>query len=185
MTLPLRQRLIAAAAFFTALAIGVVANLDESGLAVADPGLAPVLRPGAEATAAAGGRAAWLDRGDWPEASADALRAWGDGLPAPQALTPDPVAGTARRSPMSAHSSAPAPSEATAAAPPPPPWRLIGRVDEAGLPRALLATPQQLLVVAAGDTIEGRWRVHRIHADAVELQALADGQALRLAWEAP
>ena len=185
MTLPLRQRLLAAAAFFTALAIGVVANLDESGGAVADPGLAPVLRPGSSTTANPGTRGAWLARGDWPEASADALRAWGEGLPTPQAQPSDRAAVAARGSPSLATAPTPTPSEATAAAPPPPPWRLIGRVDDAGLPHALLATPQQLLVVAAGDTVEGRWRVHRIHADAVELQALADGQALRLAWETP
>lgn len=185
MTLPLRQRLIAAAAFFTALATGVVANLDESGRTVADPGLAPVLRPGPAATADPVTRGAWLARGDWPEASADALRAWGDGVPSPQAQLSGPAAVAARRTPVLATAAIPATSEASAAAPAPPPWRLIGRVDEAGVARALLATSQQLLVVAAGDTIEGRWRVERIHADAVELQSLADGQALRLAWEAP
>lgn len=185
----MRQRVLAAAAFVTALGTGYVANLDEAGRAPGDDaglGWLPAAAGGAASgSAGAAGSASWA-RGNWPEPAADALRAWGQELPlrgeggphTPRAMTAAAARVTAPATPVAPASSAPAPE-----ALPTPPWRLIGRVDDGSAPRALLATPQQLLVVAGGDTIEGRWRVELIGAEVVELRALAGGQALRLAWE--
>ena len=194
MSLPLRQRVLVAAAFFTALGTGYVANLDESGRAAGDEAVAGWLPAPAGSNATGGGigaaGSAPRARGDWPEPGADALRAWGQALPLPGSdgvALPGATATTAAaatRALAPARPAAPAASATGPQAPPPPAWRLIGRVDDGGMPRALLATPQQLLVVAGGDTLDGRWRVERIGPDAVELRALGGEQALRLAWEA-
>jgi hypothetical protein len=189
MSLPWRHRVLAATAFVTALATGYVANLDEREVlspptgsidgAAASGLLVPPRAP-------TPGRAASLDRGDWPSPPAEALRAWGQDLPEP-ALRTATTGGTGPVGrPRVAAAPTPAASAAAAAvvATPPPAWRLIGRVDDDRGARALLATPQQLIVVAGGDTLDGRWRVERIDADAVELRALAGDAAVRLAWEA-
>lgn len=186
----MRQRVLAAAAFVTALGTGYVANLDEAGSAAGDEvglGWLPAAAGGAASGSTGAGADALQARGDWPEPAKDALRAWGQELPlrgegGPD--TPRAMAAAAARVTAPATPVAPAPSAPVPEALPPPPWRLIGRVDDGSAPRALLATPQQLLVVAAGDAIEGRWRVELIGTEVVELRALASGQALRLAWEA-
>jgi hypothetical protein len=209
MTLPLRQRLLAAAAFVTALGTGYVANLDEQAAAAdAEQLLATPRSAGTPGIArgqhmagptgsreGAAGRAASLARGAWPEPGAEALRAWGQDRPEASAR-PAGAAGVSAGAPAAtpaaarARASTPAPAatpvaaDRLAAEPVLPAWRLIGRVDDAGTARALLATAQQLRVVAQGDTLDGRWRIVRIGTEAVELQALADGQLSRLAWEA-
>jgi hypothetical protein len=184
--LPLRHQLLVAAAFVTAVGTGYVANIDESQVALADDALLPVLRAGRAADASANpGRAASLARGDWPEAGTEALQAWGAALPfaAPRG-EPARQRDSAARARASAAAAAPAP----VAAPelhPPPAWRYIGRISDEGPARALLATAQQVQVVAERDTLEGRWRVQRIDALGVELRALGSEQPVMLAWEAP
>ncbi len=181
MSLPVRHQVLAAAAFTTALGTGYVANLDESddamGLSAPAPAHAPILaRSSALATAT---------RGDWPPMSEEALRGWGGtsggrepaAAPASRNAT-EPAAGRAANAPP------PVPEAPQSAPVEPPPWRLIGRLDEGGVPRALLATPQQVLVVAELDTLQSRWRVERIGVEDVELRELATGQRLRLGWEA-
>lgn len=192
MSLPLRQRVLAAAAFVTALGLGYVAGLDETGHAAGVDSTAGLLPTAARSAAAgspgvAGGRSS--ARGDWPEPGPDASRAWGQEIPVRSdggvepPLATKAAAAAAARAKVPARPAAPEASATGAEAPPPPAWRLIGRVDDGGTPRALLSTPQQLLVVAGGDVLDGRWRVERIGAEAVELRALAGEHALRLAWE--
>ncbi len=181
--LPLRHQLLVAAAFVTAVGTGYVANLDESPAVLADDALLPVVRNGRPAAAAANpGRAASLARGDWPEADTEALQAWGAALPA-AALRAEPARpqdpGVQARA-----TAAPAPVAAPELLPPPA-WRYIGRISDEGPARALLATAQQVQVVAERDTLEGRWRVQRIDALGVELRALGSEQPVMLAWEAP
>jgi hypothetical protein len=190
-SLPLRHRLLAAAAFGTAVATGYVANLDES--ASADAGVsAALVRPasaGAVAGAVAGapGRGSAVERGAWAAPSADALRAWGQeqplqGVTLAARVAPSGAPGTTQ---VRAPDSVAAPASVPAAAEPPPPWRYIGRISEGGWPRAMLATAQQLQVVAESDTLDGRWRVARIDADAVELRSLTGERAVRLGWDSP
>jgi hypothetical protein len=193
MSLTWRQRTLAVSAFVTALGTGYVANLDEAGLATGvDPEelvSTPSRRGHTGRDAAPGpGRGASLARGDWPEAPADAQRAWGQELPLRVEAQPGVPAPGAGGLPTRSRTVAVAPTPPRVDSEPvaevPPPWRLIGRLDDAGTPRALLATAQQLQVVAGGDTLDGRWRVERVESDAVELRALAGGQAWRLAWDA-
>jgi hypothetical protein len=183
--LPLRHQLLVAAAFVTAVGTGYVANLDESSAVLADDALLPVVRSGRPAAAANPGRAASLARGDWPEAGTEALQAWGAALPA---AAPRAEPARPRDAGVQARASAAAAAPAPVAAPellPPPAWRYIGRISEDGPARALLATAQQVQVVAERDTIDGRWRVQRIDALGVELRALGSDQLAMLAWEAP
>ena len=65
-----------------------------------------------------------------------------------------------------------------------PPWRFIGRIDDGGRVRALLATKERVHVVAERDTFEGGWRVERIDERGLELHWLPTGQRRQLAWEA-
>jgi hypothetical protein len=184
--LPLRHQLLVAAAFVTAVGTGYVANLDESPGAMADDTLLPVVRSGRPAAAAANpGRAASLARGDWPDAGTAALQAWGAALPA---AGPRGAPALPRDAVVQARASAATAAPAPMALPellPPPAWRYIGRISDEGPARALLATAQQVQVVAERDTLEGRWRVQRIDALGVELRALGSEQPVMLAWEAP
>jgi hypothetical protein len=184
--LPLRHQLLVAAAFVTAVGTGYVANLDESSAVLADDALLPVVRSGRPAAAAANpGRAASLARGDWPETGAEALQAWGAASPA---AAPRGEAARPRDAAVQARASAAAAAPAPVAAPellPPPAWRYIGRISDDGPARALLATAQQVQVVAERDMLDGRWRVQRIDALGVELRALGSEQPVMLAWEAP
>jgi hypothetical protein len=184
--LPLRHQLLVAAAFVTAVGTGYVANLDESPAVLGDDALLPVVRGGRPSAMAANpGRAASLARGDWPEAEAEALQGWGAALPATAQRTEAPTArGAAALSRAGAAVITPPPVAAVEALPPPA-WRYIGRISDEGPARALLATAQQVQVVAERDTLEGRWRVHRIDALGVELRALGSEQLAMLAWEAP
>jgi len=184
--LPLRHQLLVAAAFVTAVGTGYVANLDESSAVLADDALLPVVRVGRPAAAVANpGRAASLARGDWPEAGTEALQAWGAALPA---AAPRGEPARPRDAAAQARAGAAAAAPAPVAAPellPPPAWRYIGRISDDGPVRALLATAQQVQVVAERDTIDGRWRVQRIEVLGVELRALSSDQLAMLAWEAP
>jgi hypothetical protein len=184
--LPLRHQLLVAAAFVTAVGTGYVANLDESPAALGDDALLPVVRSGRPAAAPSNpGRAASLARGDWPEAEAEALKGWGAALPAAAQRTEAPSArGAAVQARAGAAVAMPPPMAAVEALPPPA-WRYIGRISDDGPMRALLATAQQVQVVAERDTIDGRWRVQRIDALGVELRALSSDQLAMLAWEAP
>jgi hypothetical protein len=186
-SLPMRHRLLAAAAFATAVATGYVANLDEAVVAGDDTAVSLVRQVPAVAVAAPSSRGSAVERGAWTTPSAEALRAWGQDQPvlavAPSARGgPIAAPGAARaRAPELAAAPAAAPVEAE----PPPPWRYIGRISEGGALRAMLATAQQLQVVAESDTLEGRWRIARIDAEAVELRSLTGDRSVRLGWESP
>lgn len=188
MSLDARQRWLVAAAFVTALGTGYVAGLDEDEALRGQPASADLLaaRP-ALSTARPQDPTAPGQRGTaWLPPAPQALQAWGDGQAAGAPAAPPP-ASTPRMSTAAATAAAAA-AGATAALPEPAPalpWRFIGRIDDGPLQRAMLATPQQMHVVAEGDTLDGRWRVHRIEAHAVELMWLPTAQSVRLAWEAP
>jgi hypothetical protein len=190
---PLRHRLLLGAAFATALATGYVARLDGAALADSDAGLELVAvrtrttPPGA----APSGRPSSLARGSWPTPSAEALQAWGQALEGGGGRDERAASGRVRAVAVASAAKAPALAGAAAApasaaaAVPPPAWRFIGRIDDGGPVRAMLATAQQLHVVAERDTLDGRWRVERIAAQAVQLRALAGDAVATLAWEAP
>jgi hypothetical protein len=174
-SLPLRQKLLLAAAFVTAVATGYVASLPEDG-AVASLAPAPVqARP-------APNRAVDTARGVWPRPSDQALRAWGD-----------PVGGAANAAPADAapRVAAAAPRVVAAATPasappqaPPPPWKLVGRIVDEGRTQALLATPQRVLVVGEQQPIDADWRLERLGEQGAELLWLPGEQRVRLAWAA-
>jgi hypothetical protein len=188
MSLDARQRWLVAAAFVTALGTGYVAGLDEDealrGPAAGTELLAarPALSNAQPLAATEGGQRAMA----WLPPAPQALQAWGDGEAAGEPAAPPPASPARMNS--AAAAAAGTTADATAALPEPAPalpWRFIGRIDDGPLQRAMLATPQQMHVVAEGDTLDGRWRVQRIEAHAVELLWLPTAQTVRLAWEAP
>jgi hypothetical protein len=188
--LPLRHRVLVGAAFVTAVGTGYVANLDGESLADIDERvpMAAARLASAVKDASHAGRASPLARGDWPMPAADALQAWGQGLSVGvERIGPAGRVGvrTAAAKAAAHASTAGSPTGAAATLPVPPAWRFIGRIDGEGPPRAMLATAQQLHVVAERDTLEGRWRVERIEAHAVRLRALATDDTATLPWEAP
>ena len=106
-------------------------------------------------------------RAAWTEAGATALAAW-----EPPAAPPAPPVAAAPPPPPAA----PAPPSA-----PPFPYRWIGTLqDEAGV-RALLASDQRSLGAAAGDTVDGDWRVERIAERRIDLVWLPGGLPVTLA----
>jgi hypothetical protein len=106
-------------------------------------------------------------RTPWPDAPAAALAAWGQPRPAP-ALPPAPPEPE-----PAATTSAPAP-------PPLPPYRWIGRIEEDGRQRALLAGATRTVLVGDGELIDGQWRIDRVGERGLELTWLPGQVAQRL-----
>lgn len=81
---------------------------------------------------------------------------------------------------------APAPARGPSAAQPPPlPYRVAGNVMREGVTTILLERGDSVLPVAAGDTLEGGYRVESIDADAITLLYLPLGTRQRLELSAP
>lgn len=187
MSLDARQRWLVAAAFVTALGTGYVAGLDEDEALRPPPASADLLaaRPAPSAARPQDPTAPGQRGTAWLPPAPQALQAWGDGQAAGAPAVPPP-ASPPRMNPAAGAAGATAGATTTLPEPAPAlPWRFIGRIDDGPLQRAMLATPQQMHVVAEGDTLDGRWRVLRIEAHAVELLWLPTAQTVRLAWEAP
>lgn len=107
----------------------------------------------------------------WPTAEAQALRAWGDAVP-----TAEPVPTAAPDVEAAADDAEP---------PPPPfPYRLVGRLTD-GTVRAVLDNELRSRVAAAGDVIDGQWRIEGIDAVGLRLRHLPDGPVQTLAFPPP
>jgi hypothetical protein len=94
----------------------------------------------------------------WLELPRPALAAWG-----PPAAPP--------ASPVNAAPAGPVIPQAPAF-----PYTLIGRLEEAGVSRALLAGPVRTIDARAGDLIDGQWRVDAVLPDGVQLTWMPGGQ---------
>ena len=71
--------------------------------------------------------------------------------------------------------------------PPPPvadfPYVFAGKAHGTdGMPLVLLARDSQLLTLAVGGVIDGRWRVEAIGDDTLELSSVADGKRRQLRY---
>ena len=110
----------------------------------------------------------WKDRPAIELKPATQLKGWGPSLPPP----PPPPPKVNRQ---------------VADAPPPPPkaprfphaW--VGRFND----MAVLSGPQQTWVMAAGDVIEGQWRIDRIDETQIQLTYLPLKQAQTVAMKTP
>jgi hypothetical protein len=96
-------------------------------------------------------------RTDWPALDPQARAAWGEAPPAP----PPPVQAEPASAPPSA---------------PPFPYQFVGRMTDS-LPRAVLNNAQRSAVVAAGEVVDGQWRVDAIEAGGLRLTYLPLGLA--------
>lgn len=94
----------------------------------------------------------------WSETPKAALAAWGPPAPPP----PPP----AKLEPMG-----PVIPQAPAF-----PYTLIGRMEEAGVSRALLLGPVRTIDARAGDLIDGQWRVDAVLPEGVQLTWMPGGQ---------
>lgn len=56
------------------------------------------------------------------------------------------------------------------------PYTLIGRLEESGVSRALLAGPVRTIDARAGDLIDGQWRVDAVLPDGVQITWMPGGQ---------
>lgn len=100
-------------------------------------------------------------RTPWPDASEAALAAW-----SPPA--PPPPAPTLRAAP-------PKPQA------PPFPYQWIGRLDDGESPQVLLSGTHRSFGVRAGEVLEGKWRVERIAAQAMQVTWLPTGDLVDVA----
>ena len=62
------------------------------------------------------------------------------------------------------------------------PYTLIGQLDD-GRPQALLTGPLRSLAVAAGEVIDGQWRVDAVQAQGITLTWLPGGQRQTLGFK--
>jgi hypothetical protein len=94
----------------------------------------------------------------WPDLTADARAAWSPpARPVPPASAPPPLA------------------------PPPPfPYQWLGQLQDGGVTRWFIASPQQTLAVAAGDIVEPQWRVEGREGGRLRLTWLPTGASLLL-----
>ena len=106
-----------------------------------------------------------VPRAPWPAASATQLAAWmppppPPPPPAPAMTQPQPVVPVA----------------------PPLPYELIGRIEEAGITKALLSGPMRTLAVQRGDLIDQQWRVDEINERGLALTYKPTGTRQTLAF---
>ncbi|MCY4757331.1 hypothetical protein NYP07_23490, partial [Pelomonas aquatica] len=80
----------------------------------------------------------------------------------------------------------PARAEAAPAPPgaPPFPYQFVGRMTDP-LPRAVLNSVQRSAVVAAGDVVDGQWRVDAVEAGGLRLTYLPLGLAQFIPFARP
>lgn len=87
---------------------------------------------------------------EWPLVAPSAVAAW---EPPPLPLAPKAVASAASSAPEA----------------PPFPYTWIGRLEERGVSRALLAGATRTIDAKAGDLIDGQWRVESVRPDGLQL----------------
>ncbi|CAM4127841.1 hypothetical protein [Roseateles saccharophilus] len=103
-------------------------------------------------------------RADWPALDPQARAAWGE-----TPLAPPPAQAEAAPPPPSA---------------PPFPYQFVGRMTDSR-PRAVLNNAQRSAVVAAGDVVDGQWRVDAIEAGGLRLTYLPLGLAQFVSFARP
>ena len=106
-----------------------------------------------------------VPRAPWPAASVAQLAAWMPPPPPPPPPAPPPMS-----------------QQALAPVAPPLPYELIGRLEEGGTPKALLAGPMRTLAVQAGDVIDQQWRVDEINDRGLALTYKPTGTRQTLAF---
>jgi len=99
-------------------------------------------------------------------------------------LTPLPAAPKAKKPVAEAPREAP-PAPAAPAGPPPLPFTYVGKLIEGGQRSAVLARDQSVLVVRAGDSIGGRYRVEAVRDEQVLLLNLEFRVVQPLAFSGP
>ena len=106
-----------------------------------------------------------VPRAPWPAASAPQFAAW---MPPPPPPPPP----------------APVMTKAQPVVPvaPPLPYELIGRIEEAGITKALLAGPMRTLAVQRGDVIDQQWQVDDINERGLALTYKPTGTRQTLAF---
>ena len=106
-----------------------------------------------------------VPRAPWPAASAAQLAAW---MPTPPPPPPPPPPMTAQ--------------QPVAPVAPLLPYRLIGRLEEDGIAKALLAGPMRTLSVQAGDVIDQQWQVDAVNESGLALTYKPTGTRQTLAF---
>ncbi len=95
-----------------------------------------------------------VERAPWPAPPQAQLAAWAP--PAPPPAPPAPPSLGVRDEPQ-------------APVAPSFPYQLIGRLEEGGVSRALLAGGSRSLSAKAGDVIDGQWRVEQVRPSGLSL----------------
>jgi hypothetical protein len=121
------------------------------------------------------------------QAQASRLRQRLAAAPAPQTRARNPFMFGVRERPISATRSAPPPPRAAAeSAPlPEPPLVLIGIAEDGATRTAMIESSGELLMATEGQTLDGRYRVAKVGADALELEDLATGATRQLFLRSP
>ena len=110
-------------------------------------------------------------RDAWPATGTAAAQSWG--VPPPP---PPPLRVAAVAMPKAALAEPEVPRA------PAFPYTLIGQLDD-GRPQALLTGPLRSLAVAAGEVIDGQWRVDAVQAQGITLTWLPGGQRQTLGFK--
>jgi len=106
-----------------------------------------------------------VPRAPWPAASSAQLAAWMPPPPPPPPPAPPPMV-----------------QQAVAPVAPMPPYEVIGRLVEAGTPKALLSGPMRTLAVQVGDVIDQQWQVDAINERGLALTYKPTGTRQTLAF---
>jgi hypothetical protein len=132
-----------------------VAPLTPARLGGPTSGRAPITGDGPAASAEPAPQAAVELRRAWPPLRPTAQRAWGPPPAAPPeaARAPAPVAASA----TPAVDPVPTPTPAF-------PYQWIGRYDDGDTVLAMLSGPSRSVGMAAGQVLDGEWRIDRIEA---------------------
>ena len=111
------------------------------------------------------------------EAAVQAREAWPD---------VDTAARAAWSPPVKSQLPASVPSPPAPPVPPPPfPYQWLGQLQEGALLRFFLSSPQQTVAVAAGEVLEGRWRVDGAEAGRLRLTWLPTGATVHVSPRGP
>ena len=119
------------------------------------------------------------------QAQASRLRQRLAAAPAPQTRARNPFMFGVRERPITATRSAPPPPPAESAPLAEPPLVLIGIAEDGATRTAMIESSGELLMATEGQTLNGRYRVAKVGADALELEDLATGATRRLFLKSP
>jgi len=102
---------------------------------------------------------------DWPAIPKAAVAAWQPPAPPPAPVAPRHT-NTAQAAPEA----------------PPFPYTLIGRLEDRGVTRALLAGATRTIDAKVGDLIDGQWRVEAVEPSGLQLVWVPGGQRQTLSY---